>query len=153
MAGASGTQKATILSFTSRSDGISTSRTAPGPQSPIGSTDTQTTETTNYEISNTTTTTVKEAGEVKKLAVAVAVDGKYTPPASGDGEPTYTPVSEEDRAKIESLVKAAVGFDAERGDVVQVTALRFNRDIAAAPDIVRLARPTVGRSLAARARA
>ncbi|MCS6627295.1 flagellar basal-body MS-ring/collar protein FliF [Roseibacterium beibuensis] len=98
---------------------------------PIGSTDTQTTETTNYEISNTTTTTIKEAGEVKKLAVAVAVDGKYGPPAEAGGEPTYTPVSEEDRAKIEALVKAAVGFDAERGDVVQVTALRFNRDIAA----------------------
>jgi flagellar M-ring protein FliF len=98
---------------------------------PIGSRDTQNTETTNYEISNTTTTTIKEAGEVKKLAVAVAVDGKYAPPAEAGGEPTYTPVSEEDRAKIEALVKAAVGFDAERGDIVQVTALRFNRDIAA----------------------
>src|SRR5690606_9714212 len=50
---------------------------------PIGSRDTQTTETTNYEISNTTTTTVKEAGEVKKLAVSVAVDGKWTPGANG----------------------------------------------------------------------
>jgi flagellar M-ring protein FliF len=98
---------------------------------PIGSRDTQNTETTNYEISSTTPTTVKEAGEVRKLAVAVAVDGKYTPAANGGGEPTYTPVSEEDRAKIEALVKAAVGFDAARGDVVQVTAVRFNRDLAA----------------------
>lgn len=98
---------------------------------PIGSRDTQNTETTNYEISSTTTTTIKEAGEVKKLAVAVAVDGSYAPPANGEGEPTYTPVSEEVRAKIEALVKAAVGFDAERGDVVQVTAVRFNRDVAA----------------------
>ena len=98
---------------------------------PVGSSDTANTETTNYEISNTTTTTIKEAGEVKKLAVAVAVDGKYAPPAEAGGEPVYTPVSEEDRAKIEALVKAAVGFDAERGDVVQVTAVRFNRDLAA----------------------
>lgn len=98
---------------------------------PLGSRQTDNTETTNYEISNTTTTTVKEAGEIKKLAVAVAVDGKYTPPASGNGAPTYAPVSEEDRAKIEALVKAAVGFNAERGDVVQVTAVRFNRDLAA----------------------
>ena len=44
-----------------------------------------------------------EPGAVKRLSVAVAVDGKYTPPASGDGEPTYAPVSEEDRAKIEAL--------------------------------------------------
>ncbi|MBW8302984.1 MAG: flagellar M-ring protein FliF, partial [Brevundimonas sp.] len=103
---------------------------APGA-TPIGSRDTQNTETTNYEISNTTTTTIKEAGEVKKLAVAVAVDGKYAPPAEAGGEPVYTPVSEEDRAKIEALVKAAVGFDAERGDIVQVTAVRFTRDLAA----------------------
>ncbi|MGV9008862.1 flagellar basal-body MS-ring/collar protein FliF [Brevundimonas sp.] len=121
---------------TGQADGGATAtNNIPGGQAPaitpIGSTDTQNTETTNYEISNTTTTTVKEAGEVKKLAVAVAVDGKYTPPASGDGEPTYAPVSEEDRAKIEALVKAAVGFNAERGDVVQVTAVRFNRDTAA----------------------
>lgn len=121
---------------TGQADGGATAtNNIPGGQAPnvtpIGSTDTQNTETTNYEISNTTTTTVKEAGEVKKLAVAVAVDGKYTPPASGDGEPTYAPVSEEDRAKIEALVKAAVGFNADRGDIVQVTAVRFNRDTAA----------------------
>lgn len=121
---------------TGQADGGATAtNNIPGGQAPnvtpIGSRDTQNTETTNYEISNTTTTTVKEAGEVKKLAVAVAVDGKYTPPASGDGEPTYTPVSEEDRAKIEALVKAAVGFNADRGDIVQVTAVRFNRDTAA----------------------
>lgn len=120
---------------TGQADGGATAtNNIPGGQAPtvtpIGSRDTQNTETTNYEISNTTTTTVKEAGEVKKLAVAVAVDGKYTPPASGDGEPTYTPVSEEDRAKIEALVKAAVGFNADRGDIVQVTAVRFNRDAA-----------------------
>ncbi len=121
---------------TGQADGGATAtNNIPGGQAPnvtpIGSRDTQNTETTNYEISNTTTTTVKEAGEVKKLAVAVAVDGKYTPPASGDGEPTYAPVSEEDRAKIEALVKAAVGFNADRGDIVQVTAVRFNRDTAA----------------------
>jgi flagellar M-ring protein FliF len=115
--------------------GATATNNIPGGQAPattpIGSTNTDQTETTNYEISNTTTTTVREAGEVKKLAVAVAVDGKYTPAANGQGEPTYTPVSEEDRAKIEALVKAAVGFNAERGDIVQVTAVRFNRDVAA----------------------
>ncbi|RZI98137.1 MAG: flagellar M-ring protein FliF [Brevundimonas sp.] len=118
---------------TGASDGGATAtNNIPGGQAPgitpVGSRDTQNTETTNYEISNTTTTTVKEAGEIKKLAVAVVVDGKYTPPASGNGEPTYAPVSEEDRAKIDALVKAAIGFNAERGDTVQVTAMRFNRD-------------------------
>lgn len=114
--------------------GATATSNIPGGAAPTttaaGSKDTANTETTNYEISNTTTTTVKEAGEVKKLAVAVAVDGKYTPAAGGRGQPTYTPVSEADRVKIEGLVKAAVGFDPQRGDVVQVTAVRFNRDTA-----------------------
>ncbi len=95
---------------------------------PLGSTETTTGETTNYEISNTTTTTVKEAGEVKKLSVAVALDGKLTPPASGEGEPVYAPRTPAEITQIEDLVKAAMGFDAGRGDQVKVTNVRFNRD-------------------------
>lgn len=95
---------------------------------PIGSTESQNTETTNYEISNTTTTTVREPGEVRKLAVAVAVDGVWTPAAEAGGEPTYAPRSAEDLAKIDALVKAAIGFNEERGDVVQVENTRFSRD-------------------------
>lgn len=98
---------------------------------PQGSRDTQNTETTNYEISNTTTTTVKEAGEVKKLAVSVAVDGKWTPPANGRGEPTYAPRTAEEIAQIKSLVAAAVGIDETRGDKIEVLNVRFNRDVAA----------------------
>ena len=45
---------------------------------PVGSTNSENTETTNYEISNTTTTTVKEPGEVKKLAVASYTDYSLT---------------------------------------------------------------------------
>ncbi|MBA4804280.1 MAG: flagellar M-ring protein FliF [Brevundimonas sp.] len=99
---------------------------------PIGSRDTQSTETTNYEISNTTTTTVKEAGEIKKLAVSVAVDGRWTPPANGEGEPTWAPRSEEEIAQIRALVAAAVGIDEERGDRIEVQNVRFSRD--ALPD-------------------
>ncbi|GAA0648223.1 flagellar basal-body MS-ring/collar protein FliF [Brevundimonas lenta] len=98
---------------------------------PLGSRDTQNTETTNYEISNTTTTTVKEAGEIKKLAVSVAVDGKWTPPANGRGEPTYAPRTAEEIAQIKSLVAAAVGIDETRGDKIEVLNVRFNRDVAA----------------------
>ncbi|HYD27959.1 flagellar basal-body MS-ring/collar protein FliF [Brevundimonas sp.] len=97
---------------------------------PIGSRDTQNTETTNYEISNTTTTTVKEAGEVKKLAVSVAVDGKWTPAANG-GEPTYAPRTAEEIAQIKALVAAAVGIDEARGDKIEVLNVRFARDVPA----------------------
>ncbi|MBU2418658.1 MAG: flagellar M-ring protein FliF, partial [Alphaproteobacteria bacterium] len=103
---------------------------APGA-APAGSTDTQNTETTNYEISNTTTTTVKEAGEVKKLAVSVAVDGRWTPAANG-GEPTYAPRTADEIAQIKSLVAAAVGIDEERGDKIEVLNVRFARDVPTA---------------------
>ncbi len=105
---------------------------APPATTPVGSSDTANTETTNYEISNTTTTTIREAGEVQKLAVAVAVDGVWTPAADGQGEPTFAPRSAEDIAKIDALVKAAIGFDQPRGDQVKVEAIRFSRDTSAA---------------------
>ena len=103
-----------------------------GPvNTPAGSSDKSNTETTNYEISNTTTTTIKEPGQVQKVAVAVVVDGVWKPAADGKGEPTFTPRSAEDITKIEGLVKAAVGFNAERGDQVAVTPMRFSRDTSA----------------------
>jgi len=80
---------------------------------------------TNYEISSTTTTEIKEPGTIKKLAVAVAIDG-VTAPAGKDGKPgAYTPRTEEERAQLEDLVKTAIGFDAARGDQVKVTNIRF----------------------------
>ncbi len=112
--------------------GVTAANNIPGGEAPgaaaAGSTESVTGETTNYEISNTTTTTVKEPGEVRKLSVAVAVDGKLTPAAEPGGEPAYAPRTEEEITQIEDLVKAAMGFDAARGDQVRVTNVRFNRD-------------------------
>ena len=62
-----------------RGDGAATTREQ-------GST---TEETTNYEISKTTETTISEAGGIKRLSVAVVVDGTYVDDGTGDS--TYTP--------------------------------------------------------------
>jgi flagellar M-ring protein FliF len=102
---------------------------APPEAAMAGSRDTANTETTNYEISNTTTTTVKEAGEIKRLAVSVAVDGRWTPAANG-GAPTYAPRTPAEIAQIKTLVAAAVGIDEARGDKIEVLNARFNRDLA-----------------------
>lgn len=84
-------------------------------------------ETTNYEISSTTRTEVQEPGRIKRLAVAVAVDGVTAPGA--DGKPgAYTPRAPEEMQRIDALVKAAVGFDTNRGDQVVVTNVRFARE-------------------------
>jgi len=112
--------------------GVTATNNIPGGAAPgaaaAGSTNTENAETTNYEISKTTTTTTKEPGEVKKLAVAVAVDGKWTPAADGKGEPTYAPRTAEEIAQIKSLVAAAAGIDETRGDKIEVINVRFNHD-------------------------
>ncbi|MDQ3126681.1 MAG: flagellar M-ring protein FliF, partial [Pseudomonadota bacterium] len=113
--------------------GATATNNIPGGEAPVttptGSTTTDTTETTNYEISNTTTTTVKEAGEIKRLAVSVAVDGRWTPAANG-GAPTYAARTPQEIEQIKALVAAAVGIDATRGDKIEVLNVRFNRDLA-----------------------
>lgn len=80
-------------------------------------------ETTNYEISKTVKSIVSETGEVKKMSVAVLVDGAFT--TDKDGKKTYVPRSEEELNKISSLVKSAIGFDAKRGDTVEVVNMPF----------------------------
>ncbi|WP_282009202.1 flagellar basal-body MS-ring/collar protein FliF [Brevundimonas aveniformis] len=102
--------------------------TAQGPSS----TSDETGETTNYEISNTVTTTVREPGTIQRLSVAVAVDGVVTPPAGGEGEATYAPRSEEDMQRIQQLVRSAMGFNEGRGDQVEVVNVRFARPDGAA---------------------
>jgi flagellar M-ring protein FliF len=80
-------------------------------------------ETTNYEISKTTQTEMIEAGSVKRLSVAVVVDGLYAD--DGNGNSTYTPRSPEEIAQITALVRSAVGFQEGRGDIVEVQNLQF----------------------------
>lgn len=80
-------------------------------------------ETVNYEISRTTKTEVLEPGRVKRLSIAVLVDGAYT--ANKGSQPVYAPRSEQELEKIEALVKSAIGFDSARGDQIQVVNLQF----------------------------
>lgn len=100
----------------------------------------RTEEVTNYEIGKTIRSTVREVGEIKKLSVAVLVDGRYKPaekaaPAEGeeakeedeDAKPemVYEPRSAEEITQITALVKSAVGFNEERGDTIEVVNMQF----------------------------
>lgn len=80
-------------------------------------------EVTNYEISKTIRSTVRETGEIKKLSVAVMVDGTYT--TDDKGVKTYQPRSKEELDKIAALVRSAVGYDEKRGDTVSVENMKF----------------------------
>jgi flagellar M-ring protein FliF len=104
------------------------SRTTGSNGGPAGNESSQ--ETINYEISNTTRTEISEGGRVRRLSVAVAVDGTLTP-GEGDAAPTYTPRTEEEMQRLTALVRSAVGFNQERGDVVEVVNTQFARTAAA----------------------
>jgi flagellar M-ring protein FliF len=88
-------------------------------------------ETTNYEISKTTKTTIEEPGTIKRLSIAVAVDGATAMGANGKPGP-YTPRSAAEMQRIDQLVRSAVGYDASRGDQVNVINVQFDREAAAA---------------------
>ncbi len=92
-----------------------------GPTSASQSSTTE--ETINYEISRTTKTEIVEAGRIKRLSVAVLVDGIYS--EQPDGTSTYTPRSEQELSQLSALVKSAIGFDEARGDQVEVINLQF----------------------------
>ena len=66
----------------------------------------RTEETTNYEISKTTKTTIDAPGQIKKLSIAVAVDGVTTPGAKGKPD-AYAPRTAEEMQHIDQLVRTA----------------------------------------------
>jgi flagellar M-ring protein FliF len=80
-------------------------------------------EVVNYEISRTTRTETQDGGRVKRLSVAVLVDGVYSRAANGDV--SYAPRPQDELDRIGALVRAGVGFDAARGDAVEIVNLRF----------------------------
>jgi flagellar M-ring protein FliF len=83
----------------------------------------KTEEIVNYEISRTTKTEVIEAGRVNRISAAVLVDGVYN--KNDKGEVAYQPRPKEELDRIATLVRSAIGFDAKRGDQVEVVNLRF----------------------------
>lgn len=80
-------------------------------------------ETVNYEIARTQRTEVTEGGRIKRVSVAVLVDGVYARDAQGNVN--YQARSQEEMDRIGALVRSAIGFDQRRGDQVEIVNLRF----------------------------
>ncbi len=78
--------------------------------------------TTNYEITRMQRQVSGSVGKLKRLSVAVLVDGIYK--KEGEEE-AYVPRSPEEMANLEKIVKAAMGFSEERGDEVSVLNVPF----------------------------
>ncbi|RTF88621.1 flagellar basal-body MS-ring/collar protein FliF, partial [Serratia marcescens] len=76
--------------------------------------------TTNYELDRTIRHTQQKAGTVQRLSVAVVVN--YLG-ADKDGKPQ--PMSKEQLAQIEALVREAMGYSSSRGDTLNVVNTPF----------------------------
>jgi flagellar M-ring protein FliF len=83
--------------------------------------------TRNYEISKTVKRVKAETGKVKRISVALMVDGTYEKGVDKDGKPTvkYIPRSADDLKRFEQMAKNTVGFDPERGDQIEVVGTSF----------------------------
>jgi flagellar M-ring protein FliF len=84
--------------------------------------------TRNYEIDRTMAYTRTPAGRVTRLSVAVLIDNVRT--TADDGKVTETPVPADQIDRLTALVKDAVGFDAARGDTVNVVNSSFLGQVA-----------------------
>lgn len=79
--------------------------------------------TINYELDRTIRHTAQPMGGVRRLTAAVVVN--YRQSTDAKGKVTMQPVSAEQLAQTEALVKDAMGFDTKRGDTVNVVNSAF----------------------------
>lgn len=86
------------------------------------------TTTQNFELDKTISHTQLATGNVNRLSVAVVVDDKKT--VAEDGTVTAVPRTEDEIKRITSLVKEAVGFNAQRGDTVNIINAGFVAPVA-----------------------
>ena len=100
-----------------------TEATAAGTGTSAASQVSRTEETVNFEITKTIRNRVKESGQIKRLSVAVLVDGKYI--ENDDGDKVWQPRAADELAQLETLVKSAVGFNEQRGDSVEIVNMQF----------------------------
>ncbi|MDR2092930.1 MAG: flagellar M-ring protein FliF [Azoarcus sp.] len=77
----------------------------------------------NYELDRTIQHVKQALGQVKRISVAVVVNHRSV--RLPTGEPQTLPVSDEEITRIANLVREAVGYNATRGDTINVTSSPF----------------------------
>ncbi|MFP4490145.1 MAG: flagellar basal-body MS-ring/collar protein FliF [Spirochaetaceae bacterium] len=94
-------------------------------------------EIVNEEINKRNIYQEKSPWEIERITIGVAVDGKWEKKYDKNGNVQfdeegkiireYTPVSDEELAKAETLIEHAVGYNSDRGDSVTVQHFQFDR--------------------------
>lgn len=115
-----------------------TSNTPPGATAaaepnPAAPRETASSATRNFEMDRTLQHTRQPAGRVRRVTAAVLVD--HVPRTGENGKVVMTALDAATLARIEALVKEAVGFDAARGDSVSVMNAPFVRESEAPQEV------------------
>ncbi len=80
--------------------------------------------TTNFEINREEHNIVAAVGELKRVSVAVIVDGTYSRNQE-TGQMEYIPRTAEELTQYDKLVKSAIGYDESRSDLVEISNISF----------------------------
>jgi len=89
--------------------------------------------TVSYEVSRVTNHRVEAMGGIRKLSVAVLIDG-----VKGQGDGKFVPRPAEELERYKDLVKRVVGFSDERGDLIEVVSAPFENAVPEPPEVPSL---------------
>ncbi|MFM8270016.1 MAG: flagellar basal-body MS-ring/collar protein FliF [Pseudomonadota bacterium] len=104
------------------------------PQTPMAtSTNEKNTSNANYAVPRKIQVVDKPSGSIKRMTVAVVVDGYYSKAPNSTTE-TFAPRTEEELRRIQDLVANAVGFDAQRRDSITVSSMPFKSTDISVPE-------------------
>jgi flagellar M-ring protein FliF len=88
-------------------------------------------EVVNYAVPQTVRTTTRSPGQLKRLSVAVVLDGKQVKVAGKDGEPATSKTeswSADKLKEFEAIVAGAVALDRKRGDTLEIRNMEFTHE-------------------------
>ena len=127
------TEETTNSARDTRSGGVSVASNLPSGEAAGGdgassSSNSETRERVNYEVSETTREILRAPGTVKRISVAVLVDGIRT--VDADGNPVWEPRPDAELTALRELVASAVGFDEARGDSLTLKTMEFEPIVA-----------------------
>lgn len=127
------TEESTANASDTRAPGVTVASNLPagdaaGGDGSSNSNNSETRERVNYEVSETTREIQRAPGSIKRISVAVLVDGLRTTDDAGDV--TWAPRPDDELAALRDLVASAVGFDEARGDSITIKSMEFEPIVA-----------------------
>lgn len=84
---------------------------------------TETSEVRNFDFSETTREILRSPGAIKRITVAALVDGVRE--VDNTGAEVWRPRTDAELTSLQELIQSAVGYDADRGDVITIKSLEF----------------------------